>query len=202
MEDKSIDDIESLKAEMDKLRKLNEELIGEKRKASESAKAESERARNEVAEAAKAKGDFEALYKSSEESRSRLEAEMKSIRDRALRETVSRESLAIATSMADGVNAELLQEFISRRLTVTDDGVKVVDAKGNLTISSVDDLKKEFISSGRFNSLLRQSKAEGGGSTGEAVTNGSVKFSDMSEQERIRLYKSNPDEYRRLSGVK
>lgn len=194
MEDNNVD-VSALKAEIEKLRKHNEELIGEKRKESERVKAEAEAA-------ARAKGDYEALYKSAEETRGRLEAEIKAIRDRAMQETIKRESLSVATTLADGVNAELLQEFISRRLTVTDDGVKVLDANGNLTISTVDDLKREFVSSGKFNSLLRQSKAEGGGSTGEAVSNGTVKFSDMSEQDRVNLFRTNPEEYRRLSSAK
>lgn len=188
-------DIASLQAEIDRLKKHNETLIGESRSAKEKARLEAEKI-------AKEKGDFEALYKSSEEARQRLEQDMASLKQNAAKERIARESIAIASSLADGSNAELLQEFVSRRLTVSEDGsVKVVDQSGALTVSSLEDLKKEFVSSGKYNALLRPSKAEGGGATGDAQKSGAVKFSDMSEQERVRLYKQNPEEYRRLSGL-
>lgn len=187
-------DVSALQAEIERLKKHNETLIGEIRESKEKSRLEAEKI-------AKEKGDFEALYKSSEEARQRIEQEMQDTRQRISKERIARESMAIAASLADGANAELLQEFISRRLSVDGDQVKVMDANGNLTVSTIEDLKKEFVTSGKYNALIRQSKAEGGGATGESSKSGTANFNDMSEQERVRLYKQNPDEYRRLAGL-
>ncbi|WP_435945156.1 hypothetical protein [Dryocola sp. BD586] len=68
----------------------------------------------------------------------------------------------IATAIADGDNADILKDFIARRLKVAEGQVRVTDDSGNLTVSSIADLQKEFENASRYASLVCGSQAGGG----------------------------------------
>ena len=70
-------------------------------------------------------------------------------------------AMKLAAEIADGANAELLSEFIGRRLKFHDDGVKVTDNSGNLTVSSLSDLKTEFQNDARYSALLKGNQSSG-----------------------------------------
>ena len=63
-----------------------------------------------------------------------------------------------------------------KRIKYTEDGIRVLDANGGMTVSSLTDLKNEFEKADKFKALLRGSKATGGGAsgTGGGVTSASV----------------------------
>ena len=63
-------------------------------------------------------------------------------------------------------NAEILSEQIAKRLKNTDEGLKVTDSNGQLTVSSFEDLRNEFKSNERYSSLLRGNQSSGGGASG------------------------------------
>jgi hypothetical protein len=185
-------DVSALQAELEKLRTQNESLISEKKQALREAKDAEMRAKAEAESKAKAAGDYESLYKSAEQAKAEYEAKLAEIQQQTASERIRSESLKLATSMADGTNAELLQEFIAKRLKYTDEGVKVVDASGNLTVSSIDDLKNEFLKSGKYDALLRGSQATGGGARGsQSLSGGAAKVGNLAgnKQERIAALK-------------
>lgn len=169
---------------MDK--KINE-LLEETKTAKAKAKSEAEAAEQAKMEKAKKNGDFEQLLHSSEQQRQQLEHELNDWKHKVSAEKVRSESMRLAADLADGANAELLSEFVSRRLKYTDEGVKVLDANGQLTVSGLDDLKKEFEGNDKFKSLLRGNKASGGG----AVGNGSGASANK-EMTRSSFTKLNP----------
>ncbi len=115
---------------------------------------------------AKEKGDFEQLYKSSQTKLETVTGERDGLRGSIAKKERTTEALRVAGELADGHNIGLLSEFIERRLQHTDDGLKVLDTSGQLTVSSLDDLKKEFSTDPRFSSLLKGNQSSGGGAAG------------------------------------
>lgn len=184
-----------LAGQLDALRNKTDELLGETKKAKEKARAEAEAAKQAEIEKAKKSGDFEQLLKSSEEQRSELEKKFHELQSKVSQEKVNNTALKIASELADGSNAELLSEFISRRLKYTDDGVKVLDEQGNLTVSDVNALKQEFANSGKFKSLLRGNQASGGSAAGSG--NGVSADKTMSRADFEKL-----DSHKQMSFIK
>lgn len=144
----------------------NAELLSEKRKAQQKAEeAEAEKAKLKDEKLLK-DGKYEELYKSAEEQKRIYKEKMDAIDNERGRERVKVESLRLASQLADGVNAELLSEFIERRIKYSQDAFRVLDLNGGLTVSTLDDLKREFETSDRYKALLRGSKASGGNASG------------------------------------
>ena len=179
---------ESMKSKMD-------ELLTEAKRAKEQRRAAEEAARQEAEEKARANGDFEQLLKSTQEKLSEREKAYNDLTQKIAGEKVSNQALKIASELADGYNAELLSEQIAKRLKYTDDGVKVLNGNGELTISTLDELKTEFSNNDRFAALLRGTKATGGGANGGkggASTANTVKRSDfdnMSQADRSKFFR-------------
>jgi hypothetical protein len=78
----------------------------------------------------------------------------------------------------------------------------VLDINGALSAASLDDLKKEFGANAKFSAIVIASKATGGAggnrNSGSAVLNGK-KFGELSEAERVELYKSDPEGFKAAS---
>jgi len=153
------DDVAGLKAKV-------EELLGEKKAGQAKAAAEAERARQAEEDAAKKKGDFESLSNSYAEKIAAYEKRIADAQTESARKEVQRQATLIAAELAEGPNQELLSTFIERRLKYEEGALKVVDNNGNLTISTVDQLKEEFRSNTKFGALVVATKASGGGASG------------------------------------
>ena len=160
--DAQLNDIQS---QFDAVKSKADELLDETKKAKAQKREAEEVAKREAEEKARKKGDYEQLLKSSEAEREKLFNELNSLKSGITKEKVTAESIKIAAELADGSNAEILSEFISRRLQWTDEGLKVTDTDGNLTIATIDDLKNEFRSNTKYKSLIRGIKSTGGGAT-------------------------------------
>jgi chromosome segregation ATPase len=190
--DSQLNDIQS---QFSAVKSKADELLDETKKAKAQRREAEEVAKREAEEKARKKGDYEQLLNSSESEREKLAKELTSLRNGISQEKVNAESLKIAADMADGSNAEILSEFISRRLQWTDDGLKVLDEAGNLTIATVDHLKNEFRSNAKYKSLIRGIKSTGGGATqtdnGVAETNSksAQEIRDMDPLERGKFFK-------------
>lgn len=144
----------------------NAELLSEKKKAQQKYdEAEAEKAKLKDEKLLK-DGKYEELYKSAEEQKRIYKEKMEALDNERGRERVRTEALRLASQLADGVNAELLSEFIERRIKYSEDAFRVLDPHGGLTVSTLDDLKREFELSDRYKALLRGSKASGGNASG------------------------------------
>lgn len=171
-----------------------DELLGEKKSVSEKAKAEADRFELEREKQAKENNDFKSLFESSEAKRLEAESRYGELNNKIKTEKRDNSAIKLATEMASGTNAELLSEFIGRRLDVGEDGkVLVLDESGNPTVSTLSDLKKEFVASGKFDSLIDATKASGGGAakpnTGGAGS-GNKKLSEMTRTEKLAYYEA------------
>lgn len=188
--------ISELNSQIEAMRSKMGELLGEAKKAKLKAKEESEAKERAKLEKAKRDGDIEQLLKSSESERSKLSEQLQKLQQSVSSEKISNESMRLATELADGSNAELLSEFISKRLKYTEEGIKVLDVHGDLTVSSLDDLKKEFTSSEKYKSLLRGIKSSGGGASGSGNSVPTTKtidratFDKMPQDQRMDFFKS------------
>jgi hypothetical protein len=141
-------------------------LLGETKTAKALAKQQAEDATQLANDKAKKDGDFEQLYNSSTEQATGYKAELEALKGSISTSNTNREAMSIAMQLADGFNAELLSEKIAQRLKYTDEGVKVLDVNGQLTVSTVEDLKNEFSNNERFASLLKGNQSSGGGASG------------------------------------
>lgn len=183
------EDVSGLKTQL-------ETLLAEKK--SEQAKrrqAEEERAREE-AEKLAAEGNYKQLFESSQETSAEWQKKYQALQQQLEQGSISQAATKMATDIADGANAEILAEFITRRLKLVDGQVRVTDAAGNLTVSTADQLKEEFKNEPRWAVLVRGSQSSGGGAANPR--GGAAKeFKDMSESERTALFKTNPVEFQR-----
>ncbi len=161
--------LESLMAENEKLKtdlkvvaEHKEKLYKETKEAKQARDKASADAKRIEEEKAKKDGEFERLYQTKaqelQEKDQAFENFKKSVRQDKLQVTAMR----IANDLADGDNAELLSDFIARKL----DGLS--DETGALNADVISDIKKEFASNQKYKSLLRASKANGGDARGNA----------------------------------
>lgn len=102
-------------------------------------------------------------------------------------------------------HADLILPHIAPRFEVVFDGdvpsLKIKDKQGQLSAMSTEDLQKEIAATPKFASIVVVSKASGGGAPGGGpgggAGSGTKKFSDLSEPERVELFRSNPTEFNR-----
>jgi hypothetical protein len=187
------------------LKKKTEELLAEKK--------EEQRKREEAErERAKKDGDITALESSWQ---TRLETETGGLktkvskRDQQLaRLTVGRAATEMAAELAIAGSAKALLPHIERRLKMelneeTDEvTIRVLNAAGQPSAMTLDQLKDEFRHDSAFAPLIVASKANGSGADGGKNKGGGAangkSFDEMTEAERIELNKKNPVEFRRL----
>lgn len=155
-----------LQEQLDALAAENARLQAKIGEANKHAKAAERAAAEEARKKAEAEGNFKQLFESSEQERETLAQRLAAIEAETAKEKINTVSLKVAGKLAEGYNAELLAEQIAKRLKFVDGDVKVIDGDGNLTVSKVDDLEKEFASSARFASLLKGNQSSGGSASG------------------------------------
>lgn len=144
----------------------NTELLGETKAAKKARKDADDLAAAAAEDKAKLSGDHEQLYKSAMEKNTELQSTLDSVNNNIATEKVNNAAMKLSTELADGANAELLSTFISKRLKHTDEGIKVTDESGALTVSTMNDLKEIFKSDARYASLLKGNQSNGGGAAG------------------------------------
>jgi len=178
------------------IKNKNDELLTEtktakdaKRKAEADALADKDRM-------AKESGDFESLYKSSAEKLQLTESTLNDLQGKIQKEQKGNAAMKIAADLAEGSNIDLLSTFIDNRIAFKDGELAVTDGKGNLTISSLDELKAEFKNDSKFASLLKGNQSSGGGATGgnnsgsAAKTKSRAEFMALNPADQMKYIKS------------
>ena len=191
---------QALQAEVERLRKHSETLLAEKKAESEQRKAEQaekDRLAEEVErEIARKKGDFETLEKQYQAKIQDLQnqiAERDAQRDNDL---VKSQAQKLASSLSDNpANQEILQMILEKRLSAKNGQISVLDYGGAVSIASIDDLKREIETCGKYDSLVVGTRTSGTGSNGKPATK---QVSQYSEQERIELATTNPTLFNQL----
>jgi len=180
------------------LKRKNEELLAEKRASDERRRAAEDEARRKEEERLAAEGNFKQLYESSQTKSAEWEQRYSQLEQSIHQRDISLAATRVATAIADGDNADILKEFIARRLKVAEGQVRITDESGNLTVSTLADLQKEFETSPRYASLVRGSQAGGGGAAPKSGDRVAKKWEELRGMERVELRKNNPAEYERL----
>lgn len=207
--DADIPDSSGLKAKAD-------ELLGETKRERELRKAAEDRAnalederQKALDDNARAKGDVESLEKSYQERIAKLNEDstgkVSTLQKQIYDLTVGQAANNLANELSIKGSAIALLPHIQNRLSLEqlEDGqqkIRVLDANGNKTGMTLEDLKQEFRSNEAFKPLLAANGASGSGANG---ANGSAGHSNKSakeytEAERLELAKTNPELFRQL----
>lgn len=157
MYEKAMLDLEKVVAKKDQLYKET--------KAAKAAKEEAAAEATRIAEeTAKKNGEFEKLWKSVSSEKEELLKQLKAIKQGTRQEKLNLAAMKVATELADGTNAELLSEFVKKNLE------NIADDDGSLGEDVLKAVSLEFKNNEKFKSLLRGSKASGGGAPGNMKT--------------------------------
>lgn len=177
--------------EIERLRKHNETLLGEKKAESEKRRAEQTEKERLAEETARKKGDFEALEKQYQAKIQELNEQIAK-RDENL---VKSHAQKLSSQLSDNpANQEILQILIEKRLSAKDGQLSVLDDSGAVSIMTLDDLAKQMQNCGKYDSLIIGTKSCGTGSNGQSAK----RAGDYSEQERLALAHSNPALFNQL----
>jgi hypothetical protein len=164
--------LESVAAHKDKL--LNE---------TKQAKRDREDARLAAEEAVKQKalkdGEFETLWKTTEAEKQELNKKLSDFVKSNRNEKLQIQSLKLSSELSDGDNVELLSEFITRKLDA------MADDTGVLSAEVLEAVKQEYKNNAKYKSLLRSSKASGGGAPGQTNPVGEVSVIKRSDFEKM-----------------
>lgn len=179
------------------LKRQNQTLLDEAKTAKQRARDAEQQREQQAVEAAKAKGDYESLYTSSEQALAAERQKLADLQTGIEKRDLSGAASKVAALIADGPNAEILAEFLERRLRIVDGHVRVTDASGNLTVSTLEDLGKEFQKEPRYASLVRGSQANGGGAAGGGGGGATKTWDQMTGMERVELRRNDPAEHAR-----
>ena len=187
---------QELADQFDAIKNKNDELLTETKSAKEAKRKAEADAIAEKDRMAKESGDFESLYKSSSEKLQMTESTLSQLQGRIETEQKGNAAMKIAADLAEGSNIDLLSTFINTRLSFQEGNLKVTDGNGNLTISSLDDLKAEFKNDPKFASLLKGNQSSGGGATGgnnsgsAAKTKSRAEFTALNPADQMKHIKS------------
>lgn len=190
--------LKSLQQEKESLSNKVNELLGESKKAKEARRQAEQAAAEETRKKAEAEGNYQQLFESSEKERQTLAQQLEEMRNMTASEKVNSTAMKLALAL-DPLNdsaAEDLSSHIAKRLKYVDNELKVVDANGNLTVSTPQDLVKEMQASGRYSFYLKGNQSSGGGANGGRGGASQVKqvtrsqFDGFSQKQRSEFAKT------------
>ncbi len=154
-----------MKAELDAMREHQAKLLDETKKAKEEKRVAAEEAEKERLAKAEKEGDFKELLADSEKKRQALEEQLNQTKTATENARHSAEAMKIASGLtSDTSRAGILAEKIQARTKLSDDGLKVLNEQGELTVSPVDDLVVSLKTDFPF--LVDGSQASGGNAGG------------------------------------
>ena len=190
-----------IEAEVTGLKSKVEELLGESKSAKQKARELEELQRKQEEESLKKSGEWKQLYETEAEKAARIQRELDEERENrrkerqaAQQEKINSETVKIASTVAvDDSSLELLSEKMRQFAVYTDEGIQYEIGGVKVTQEKVIDML-----SNKYPRLVKGSGASGGGATGGASGGAGKTFAQMSEKERVELYKRDPETYRRL----
>lgn len=180
-----------IEAQTSGLKNKVDELLGEKKSATQKAREAQERLELEAEQRAKEQNDYKSLFESSQQKAKEFETKYAELNNNILQEKVNATAMGISAELADGNNAKILSEFVKRRVTYKDGQTIVLSENGDPTVATIEDLKKEFVGCGMYDSLLRQTKANGGGATkpNTGGVTGNADLSKMSREQKLDYFR-------------
>ena len=158
--DKAAKDLEAMKNK-------NEELLDELKKNKRDKKIlEDEKQKKEDDKNTK-DGNFEALYKSAQEKIVEKEDSIKKMIDKNNQSLIKSKVTTMAAKLCDGMNVSLIEPHIRSRFGVNEQGeIQILDASGQPSVTTQEELEKEFQSNEAFAPIIKGTSASGGGASG------------------------------------
>src|SRR6056297_1254466 len=173
-----------------------DELLGEKKSATQKAKELEEYQKTQEEERMKEKEQFRELYEREQENKRQLQEEHEAFKHQIKTQTIQSEATKLAAELTrDTSRSELLQEKVAQYAKYSDDGV-------TFELGGVPVEKDKILSHLRekYLFLVDGSGATGGGAAGQQ-NGGAVatkSFSEMTGAELSNLRAENPTEYQRI----
>lgn len=140
--------------------KKKDELLNETKQAKKAREEAAQAAQKAELDKAAKDGEFEKLWQTSEKNKQELEKRLNDMKNANRKEKIETQALRLAGELAEGDNIELLSDFIARNLD------KVAEEDGTLGVDVLTAIRDEFANNAKYKSLLRGSKAAGGGAVG------------------------------------
>jgi predicted RNase H-like nuclease (RuvC/YqgF family) len=172
---------EKLQADFEGVLKNKNELLNEKKR-------EAEARKQAEADKAKKEGDYESLIKAAEEERKAYEDKYNELNNKLIKKELRSQATKLANELnpLDADAADMLADYIEKRLQYKDDTMLILDANGNPSVMSSEQLLKEFKNSNKFKPLLKGSEATGGSALGATKTSGaSLKEISMADYSKL-----------------
>jgi len=173
-----------------------DELLGEKKSATQKAKELEEYQKTQEEERMKEKEQFRELYEREQENKRQLQEEHEAFKHQIKTQTIQSEATKLAAELTrDTARSELLQEKVAQYAKYSDNGV-------DFELGGVPVEKDKILAhlKEKYPFLVDGSGATGGGASGSqnggAVT--SKSFGEMNGSELSQLRAENPTEYERL----
>ena len=153
-------------------------------------------------EKAKAEGDVKTLEETWHKREEALLGEIGQLKQEKTETTVKSAISKIAGKHASNdTNRRNLERLIRDFITVDETGnIVFLDENGVKTNQTEDDFSKHIATSGQYDSLIVGTQASGTGSSG--VAGGAKAPSDMTEEERVQMYNTNPELFKQTFGIK
>lgn len=179
-------------------------LLAEKKEAARKAREAEEERQRAHQEALKAAGKMDEFEKTIRSQYDPVLAEKDGRISRMAERILGSERKAVLGSFAgDFITPEavdILAPFVKTEFE-GDEGddvvTKFVDADGNVITTDPEQFRKYLRKHKAFSHLIKANAASGGGASGGKGGGAAPAFKDMSEAERLALYKSNPAEFER-----
>lgn len=187
-------DLEGIKANRDALLAEKKE---QQRKAEE---AEAERLRIEreaLEEAARQKGDWQALedsYKAKlAERENEFTTQAEALRKQVYKLTVGEQAIKLAAELSKPHAQAIMSRFIEERLTLDENNnIRVLDSQGKPSAMTIEDLKAEFKANAMFQDIVVVNNSTGSGATGGLGGGAGKNPKDMTTQERAEWLSKDP----------
>lgn len=196
------------------LKRAKDREADERRKANERAEAlqaELDEIKQREADADKGdkrkKGDIEALersWKDEKDKAVKAEVEKREKREKQLTELLvdsKADSLAHELFTVPEIGKDYIRKFLRAELDGDVPTTRVLDSMGQPTAKTLDDFKKDMLDNAALKGILVASNASGGGAGnggGSGAGGSTKKLADMSDAERVELYKTNPTVFNQL----
>lgn len=198
--DKPEIDVQALLEERERLLKHNETLLAEKKAKQEQARqAQLERERLEQ-EKLKANGDIEKLEKAWQEKIQTYEQKLQDLEAEREKDLVKREAQKVISKLTvDPRKQKLLNPFVEPNAVVRDGRVWFKNEDGQ-PVLTLDEYASIMRASSDFDVLIDATRASGTGASGQAGIP-SKSPTEMTEQERLELKRSNPEQFKKLFNI-
>jgi len=157
-----------LTLERDKLIGKNQELLNEKQKEAEKRRNAESQTEVERVEKLKKDGDYKSIVESSQRAQKEWEQRFNDLNTKIAQKEVRQAAMKLANALdpLDGDAAEMMADYLEKRIKYNENGFNILDANGNVSVMGFDQLQEEFKNSNRFKPLMRGSRANGGGAPG------------------------------------